>query len=475
MRSINLISKDWIVLALIAMAEAALIWLLASVFIAAISGNEAELAPWVLATIVIVATLLPRALHDFGYWAITYSLLILAGLIVTVLLAVKTTSFPDTPWADSEWVKEAGNSLIMVPNDGRINVWPLILLCAAIWWRARVRNEPGGDSVVGTFRVGAIVALVALIANALAGNPVAEQSVSTAIVAFFSLSLLALAVTRQQPAHFASLSTFLGPIILPTVLIIVGATLLTGLLFSDLASATAPVLDPVIWLLSIIFQIFVLLLTGIALLIALPIIWIITRLPLDPGDGSQEIEPVSTGSAFDVAGRANEMPDIVRYPIAALVLFILFAGIARFVLHIGTRPNRGEHHESIAVDSGEITGRLRSWLSGLSRSSEGEGDHLASLRGDDVWQHTIRIRESYAEFLRRCKASGYPRMTASTSSKQAEIATRRTPESQRKESIVTMTERYEQARYANEPATATEAEAMMSAFETFDSTPETAD
>jgi hypothetical protein len=222
-------------------------------------------------------------------------------------------------------------------------------------------------------------------------------------------------------------------------------------------------LGPLVWALSMLLSILVLGAALIAMLLLLPLFWLL--------DGRQfkfKAVRINTSSRFsnpnfkDTAARANEVPDAIRVVLAAGVLLLLFAGVTRFVLHRRkkrTTSVEGEERETVIPVVNVrvlLNSLLRSLGFGKHASNE---DQLAALRGDSRWAPTIRIRERFAEYLVWTRSLGFGRDEHVTPSEHSAHVSLQMPGSGARGDVAELTAIYYRARYGSTPATIAEAEA----------------
>ena len=94
-------------------------------------------------------------------------------------------------------------------------------------------------------------------------------------------------------------------------------------------------------------------------------------------------------------------------------------------------------------------------------------DPLAGLRDDPRWQHTVAIRELYAQLLKRGEGAERPRADAQTPDEYAPVVGATAPPP----SVDALTARYDTARYSERPATAEDAAAARRAWEEIERVP----
>src|SRR5215216_6203619 len=153
---------DWraeaLVLAL-ATAEAAVVWLIVDLVLAATSGDEVRVPVAAVFVLVYLGTGLPRWLEALDIWDRGYGIAIAIAVAVSTLFAIKTASFPRFGWTDPGWLREAAQTAL---------------------------------------RVGTVAALIAAAAQASVRTGGATGATSGAVVAFFAAALAGIAMARLR-------------------------------------------------------------------------------------------------------------------------------------------------------------------------------------------------------------------------------------------------------------------------------------
>jgi len=91
-------------------------------------------------------------------------------------------------------------------------------------------------------------------------------------------------------------------------------------------------------------------------------------------------------------------------------------------------------------------------------------DPWADLRGDPRWQYTLRIRTLYSRLLHRGARAGAPRTPSAAPREHVPHLERIYPHAGA--SLLIITDAYRAARYSDRPATAEDAAAAETAFQT---------
>ena len=101
------------VLICLVIAETAIVWLMASLLLTAEPGEGQALLPLAVFAVMIVAASLPRALDAFDLWDPGFTVVMAAGMVVTTLMLIKTSSFPDASWLEFDWLRRPRRALTL--------------------------------------------------------------------------------------------------------------------------------------------------------------------------------------------------------------------------------------------------------------------------------------------------------------------------------------------------------------------------
>lgn len=256
-------------------------------------------------------------------------------------------------------------------------------------------------------------------------------------------------------------------VLLPVVLIIGPTAILVGLLTQDLAGMVQLLLDPVIWFLALVLRILAFLLFVIAMIILVPIVWLISLLPVGEPAESEQSPIQMTRTAFDNASsHAASAPALLRYVVAVVIVLAILALIARFRLRLGYQHGDEDTNGDFARVEGSLLDSLRNWLGGLRAGDQNsEIDPLAGLRDDTRWAFTVQIRERYADFLRWSARQHHPRRVSTTPDELTQQWSAAL-NAEREVAIATMTAVYDRARYGIAPMTAEDASRVEAAWQT---------
>jgi hypothetical protein len=464
---------DWraeaLLLALVT-AEAAVIWLVVDLVLVAAAGETFRMPATAVFLLIFLGSGLPRWLEALGVWERTFAVMMAVAIAATTLYAIRTASFPGIAWTDPRWLTETAHALVIRPNAARSPVWGMIALSAYAWWRGKIRAEPGPDAALTMLRVGTPMTLIAVAAQSSVRSGDASQGTSAAVLVFFVAALAGIAITRLRGdgGRGAALGPrWLSSLLTPVLAVVVVAVAVAALLSREALETMLWLLAPLIWGLSVVFRIVILALALVAFVLVSPIIWFLSRHPIDFAGVRINTEGLSPAEAVHrMAERSSQVPDAIRYLIAAAVLLLLFTGVTRLALRRRRRAAAGASEERTTVlTAREVLQILKSLLSaGVPRKRRSPADPLAALRGDPRWQYTVAIRETYGRFLRWSQDRGLPRGEETTPLEHEQtVATRVTGDGARAD-LAMLTGRYNLARYGAEPATANQAAATRDAW-----------
>lgn len=459
-------AKSWLQLAALLAAETALAWLAVNVLFRAVGETHHGMPVLVVVLLVAGASVLPRLLNDFGLWGSSFSAIMAAGVAVTTLYAIHQTAFPGFAVLDSEWLIDSARSLAIRPNAADVPVWTVVLVSAAAWWRGATREQPAIDAALVLLKAGAIVALIAVLAHAVMDFGVSDRDASAAVLAFVGASLTAIAMMRQDLSLQSSGSRWVETVILPVLAITVPAVIVVGVLSRDLSGMIGLLLDPLFWVLTLIFQIVTFLIVVLAMIILIPLIWLVSLLPFS-SNRSDEPSPVEMGQSTlsNAADRAADIPDVVRYLLVIAALIVIYGGVTRFRLRLAGKQSEGEGDLESSRIEGSLIDDLRRWLRGaFSGRAQPAPDPLADLRGDPRWRATVVVRERYADFLRWTREQGLPREPATTPDELAGMWRQRRS-SAAGNAVHTITSIYDEVRYGGSPATERDAARVTEAWQ----------
>jgi hypothetical protein len=454
--------REWIVELLLLLAQGLLVWMVADLLFAPFTSRLDPLAVWLPVGLVLLAGVLPRLLHDFGVWNRSFALVMLAAIGLSTLATVKIVAFPGYPWRETEWLRQAGRSLVFEQSTADIAVWAPIGLGAAVWWLARFNGPPGLERCRAMLMAAAMVTALVSIAGYVVTTGPSDRALSVTIVIVFAATLIALAIARQGHEATHSRRRLLTTVLIPTLTIVVAATLLSLIVTFDGLRSSSAALSFLDVVLEPFFQLLVLFLTAIVIVISLPIVWLLS---LGDYRGIPQVAEFGDNGQNEPARSVLDWqpPDPVRYLLAFLVLLAIFYGLTRFGLALTRRDfdplETGEREFGSGKGFGAWLDRFRGRF-GRSMAR----DPLAELRKDPAWAHTVRIRETYAAWLRYAETRKLGRDTGETAD---ELDLRAGPNLHSQSAAAALDELtavYDDVRYALAPATPEQANRALDAW-----------
>jgi hypothetical protein len=225
----------------------------------------------------------------------------------------------------------------------------------------------------------------------------------------------------------------------------------------------------VLWALSVVARVVIFALALIAILILTPILWLLDGRSLRLRPINADPREFGRGGILDQAAeQANSTPDPIRYALALVALFVLFAGMTKFVLRRRPRrrAERPDEERQVQRPVIDLAGLIAALLQALGlRPARQESDPLAALRVDPRWAATVAIRERYRAFLAWSAGRGAPRPASATPAEHAALVGRLLKGGQGGQDVPALVAIYERARYGPEPASPSEAEQMEAAWQ----------
>lgn len=469
-------SLDWrlelIGIALV-LAEASLVYLVSGILLSDSSPESRVLSAWIVGFVMLTAHIIPRTLDEWRVWGGQYEAIMGAGIVVTLLVALKAGAFPNIALWDFSWLRQTVRAFALLGTDSVRPVWGLVALVAYAWWRGRTRDLPAVDSAYLMLRVGSAILALLIVIVLAATSPTDQvhQRLSVATIAFYVCALGAIGFARLKLEGFRTssplgprwLATFAAPILTVLALAIIGA----GIFSRQFLDTVLWMLSPLLFLLNFIFEAVILIMAVLAYIILTPLVWLIgTREPISRTVSTPA--PMEDNSQFDqLTQRAVDVPDAIRYLVAALILLAIFAVLTKFVFRRRRRERQptDEERESI-MDWDDMLGSLANRFRSLfQREQPVVVDPLAELRDDPRWQYTVAIRETYQRLQRRGADLGRGRRPAETADEYRPGVTGRLSVPNGDSAVRSITDRYRDARYSGEPATAADAEDAARAWQ----------
>ncbi len=449
----------------IILAEACLIWLLAGLVMSD-ATTRVPYPYWVIAFALLAAHYVTHFLDQARVWSPDYEIYMSVSIILTLLIAIKASSFPGVPIYDPDWLVEAVNGLAFFDTEAVRPVWGSVIFIAYAWFRGRSREEPSLDSAYTMLRWGTIALGIVLIL-VLIGAPEdsgIRDDLSLGVIGFFVLSLGAIGLARMRLEGFRSagplgprwLATFATPILAIVVVAIIGA----GIFSRRFLETLLWLLSPVFFVLSVVFQTIVLVIAIIAFLILTPLFWLI-------GDVEPETTTTTATAVVDQGETALDelqpetfmVPEALQYLIAAIILVAIISLLTRYLFRRRSRkrPTTIEERESV-MDWSDIWGSLGNKLRSLFERDPSM-DPYAALRDDSRWRYTISVRERYRDLQRQGEDMGRGRQPRETAEEYRPVVGSRL-EDEGKPAVDRMTGIYRKVRYSGVPATEVEAGEM---------------
>jgi len=425
--------------------------------------------PLAVLAVMIVATAIPRLAETMQLWSPEYETFIGAGVIVTLLGMLYATAFA-TRYAvwDVAWLREAAYGYIFRPTTATASVWLISFVIIYAWVRGRLRDVPSLDTAYTMLRIGTVIVAITSVLTLTSQDPasLSQQHVRPLVIGFFFSALSAITVARLQVEGLRAQGRlgpqWLLPLLLPVALVLIIGTLVAAILSRQFLETITSLLTPVWVVLEFILRVIITIVSLIAYVLYLLLSMLIGAL----AGGKQNPLPTLTAPPRDFTQQANHkvasLPDGVRFVLLIAVLVVVVALLSRFLFRKSHRARRGDEERESVLDWNDLGAGLRGALASLRRRLQRAPDPFADLRGDPQWQHTLRIRTLYTRLLYRGKRAGAPRKPSDAPREYVPTLETVFPEAD--VPLVSLTDGYRAARYADRPATATEAEAAAVAF-----------
>lgn len=462
----------------IIVAEALPIYVFASLLLNP-TGKLEAFPFWLVLFLLLSAHGIARVLDEMRIWSPEYEIKMGVGVVVTMLIAIRFGSYGNYGLFDMGWFADAIRAVSFLPNDQERHVWGVIALTVYAWWRGRSRVEPTVDAAFTALRWGSValfIGIIAVLAGAQDGAHIRDQ-LSIVTVGFFAAALSAVAISRLKLEGVRSSAPlgvrWIGTFFVPILAVVIVATLVAGIFSRQFLDTVLWLLTPIFWILGLVFQVIVLIVAVLAFIILTPIFWLIGERDVEFVPETPEADELEGQEGLEQAvSEAFQMPDPLRYLIAAIVLFAIISLITRYVFKRKgrSRPPTGEVRESV-LSWDDLFANAGDRLRSLFRREQ-RPDPLAHLRGDDTWRHTLRIREVYTKLQQRGGESGRARRRSET----VEEYRRRVPPALGESpdippAVDAITLRYRQARYSGKPALASDADIVEVNWDTIERLP----
>ena len=403
-----------------------------------------------------------------------------AGLgLATILAALWYQFYRAIPVWDVRWVGALGQAMLHWNNE----VPPpfIALLVAAYLWLRGVldgREPLDHEDIWGAFTVGFLGLAFALV-TAAAGSGQLLASVSRLILPFFAMGMAALALSSLEPVNRSvkESGTRLGfnrYWVVSVVSVIVGLLGL-GLVLSALVTPEM-VANSLSWtsaLLAILGQVLVLVFLAIAYLLFLflePLLnWLQTLARPDAPppqlqlpNFQRQIEEMSKGTP-PASLTIGEWPRWVGLAGLILLIGVVFAlALRRF------RRSAGEEIDEIRETilsrdllQAQLSALWRNWRDRFKHAPERVFDPFLSLEGEVDTRRAVRA--IYQALLGAAKARGLPRLRSQTPLEYQRTLEEALPDAQ--DTLNTITNSYQRARYAPQPPGAEHVEWVRQAWD----------
>jgi len=424
------------------------------------------LRPAAAFALLVLPSLMVRTVAARPWWLRNARALVAAAGVLSGMTAVRFAYYPGRGPLDVRWI----GMLLMAAHDALPAITPQVLaalLATVLWWRGVVlgERESGYFEVERAFRRGIGWSVVFVILLALYGDSRGFAPAASApayLLAFFSLSLTTLAVTRllmlweethADPAQALAANRH-------WLLLLLGVV---GVIFLSAASlATAvhvevwPVLVRLLRPLAPVAETLFYVLFAVAMVVARALVFVFARLPFR-GMGS----PVPRAAPPSFRDLLKDLPPQVvsgaRWGMVALVIAVLVILVAISVVRARRRARKTDDDERESVWSSEavLSGLGEAWRRWLRQMRPtARGSELAGLGV---------IRTLYREMLRTGAAVGMPRARHQTPHEYYPVLAGRLPEAGK--DIATLTEAYARARYSPRLPGPTEIAAAQGALE----------
>ncbi len=426
--------------------------------------------PLAILAVLLFAAAVPRIAEALQLWSPEYQLFIGGGVVLSLLTMLYACAFAAryAPW-DIEWAYQMVQAFIFQRTTATASVLLIAVVTIYAWIRGRVRGLPDLDTAYTTLRVGVVTVAVGAVLTAISdsSDPTAQQQLRPLVVGFFFCALSAVTVARLQMEGLRAQGKlgpqWLGPLVLPVLLVLLIGFFVAALLSRALLEFVAGLLAPVFAVLQFILTVIVAILSFFAYLFYFLFNLILSKFASGDQQANLPLQPPSPRDLFPQGERAvATLPDGVRIALVVAVAALVVYLLTRFLFRKPSRDDRnGEERESV-LDWNDLGASLRGAWANLRGRFRKADDPFAALRGNPDWQHTLRIRTLYLRLLNQGKRAGKPRPPADAPREYVPTLGEVFPA--RDTSLVALTDTYRAARYSDAPATAAEAEAAAASF-----------
>lgn len=368
---------------------------------------------------------------------------------VAGLAAVKLTYYPGYPVFDLRWLLV----LLRAAHDALPVVVPAVigaLTASALWWRGVVLGEREFShfEIDRTFRRGVAGSVGFVLLFALYGDTRGfslAQPAPAYLLAFFSLSLVTLAVSRligiwqesqaDDDQALAMNRHWLLLLLGVVGLIFLAATVISGTIDMDLRLPLLRLLRPLAPVVEFVFYV----VFSIAVVVARVILYALSRVPFRPGAiRTPSVAPPSLSDFF------KDLPQHVisgaRWGMVFLVVVLLLVSVAIAVVRARRQAHKKDEDERESVWSTEavLAGLGAAWRSLRSR-------RRPPPRAQEL-PAVSAIRAIYRKLLRLGVALGVPRLIHQTPYEYRARLSARFPDSEG--DLAVLTDAYVRVRYA---------------------------
>ena len=469
---------DWtleLLVLLLVVAETCVVYLVVNAAFGTTNPDDPTVSPLWLFLLLYGGTMIQRVMDACRLFSPEYEIVSLVVIAAFFLAAIRVIAYPTEPFFAIGWLWDSLRGLAFFDTRAARPIWGVVALVAYAWWRGRTRDDPSVESAHQIMRIGTIVAVVALLAT-FAVLPAAAESglrraLFAAVITFLAAILAAIALGRLRIEHARGILTltpgWLVTFLAPVFALVLFGTLLAGIFTRRFLDTLLWLLTPLFWVVNLILLIIVYIATGFAWVIY-TIVAFLARF-FGPVDGlPRPVNPTGfgTGPTPTDDTQALQTPDTVRYLGALILLALIGWVLTRFLWRRRRRRivGPGEERESI-FSWGLLAENWGDLINGLGGRFARKPDHLAHLRDDARWQHTVAIRELYGRFLRRGANAHLPRADDQTPDEYAPLVAAIGPPAP---AVSALTSRYDDARYSAHPATAADAAAARAAWDTIE-------
>lgn len=431
-------------------AETSLLYLLTAVLVR--SPTQAP-APWMwLWAAGLVAYFLPRRVGGVG--SPLNRGVIATAILLTTLFSVYRFCFPEQPLWSAGWIAGTARDLTGGESAAARSVPILVLALIGLWWRQLARLTPGSDTVEALFRSGSLPVAALAVAGAAQWrtNDAWMRLLTWQIVAFFGLSLLALAYTgyRSQPSEDAGRRTlfvrWVGASFTPVLLALLVASIVSAVLFDSATPVVQALVTGVFSILGVLV-IVVGSLAGRVMTAVLSLVALILsalKLAERPSRLPPPVRPERKSGPPPAVVHRVHVDDLINWLLLAIAVLVVVYLFNRY------RPRReSESLRDVGHESAWKRPDLKSGLSSLygrvrGRLSHWGDDPLRAMLADPTWRYTAEIRRAYGHVQRLYTRAGHGRYQSQTAWEHAQTQT--------SEALLQLTAIYQEARYSTRPA-----------------------